>query len=95
MSRTLIWLALVATAVYAQGITSVSPAGPDMLANVPVMYFGVKACGEYVIWLTYEDGRMRRIDKDHSPKDMQGFLKTLEDSKIPGDVVVIRCSENL
>ena len=86
-------LTLVATAVYAQGITSVSPAGPDM--NVPVMYFGVKACGEYVIWLTYEDGRMRRIDKDHSPKDMQGFLKTLEGSKIPADVVVIRCSENL
>jgi hypothetical protein len=88
-------LSLIASVSYAQGIAGLSPAEPDMMAQVPVMYFGVRACGEYVIWLTYEDGRMRRIDKDHSPKDMHQFLKTLEDAKIPGDVVVIRCSDSL
>lgn len=89
------WLALVSAVVCAQGISNVSPAGPDMMDQVPVMYFGVRACGEYVIWLTYEDGHMRRIDKDHALKNMPAFLKTLEDAKIPGDVAVIRCSENL
>jgi hypothetical protein len=90
-----IWLTLISTVGFAQGIEAVKPASADMMDQVPVMYFGVKACGEYVIWLTYEDGAMRLIDKDHEPKDMKGFMKTLEDAHIPGDVVTVRCSENL
>jgi hypothetical protein len=74
------------------GVAAVSPAGPDMFNSVPVMFFGVHTCGQYVIWLTYANGNMRRIDPQHKPLDMKQFMKTLEDSKIPGDVVTVACT---
>lgn len=74
-------------------IPNLSAAGPSAFEHgaKPIMYFGVKACGEYVIWLVFDDD-IRRIDKDHQPKDMAGFMKDLEMSKIPGDVTEITCT---
>jgi hypothetical protein len=96
MIKWILAMALCAGISTAQSPTlSIEPAGPDMMNQVPVLYFGVRACGSYVIWLMYDDGHMRRVDKDHSPKDIEGFIKVLQDSKIPSDTVVVRCSENL
>jgi hypothetical protein len=74
-------------------IPNLSPAGPSAFEHgaIPILYFGVKSCGEYVIWLVFEND-IRRIDKDHAPKDMASFMKDLEGSKIPGDVKEIACT---
>jgi hypothetical protein len=75
-------------------VAAVTPAGPDMFSPAsPVMYFGVHVCGAYVIWLSYEDGKMRRIDPVHKPLDMKEFMTSLENSKIPGDVISLPCTE--
>ena len=86
-------LALTASIAGAQSpIPNLDSAGPnDFVNQKPLLYFGVKSCGEYVIWLVFEND-IRCIDKDHSPKDMTEFMRSLEKSHIPGDVAIIACT---
>lgn len=59
----------------------------------PVMWIGVKACGEYVVWLVFPD-HISVVDKSHRPKDFKEFLKALEMSKIPSDERTIDCTSS-
>jgi hypothetical protein len=69
-------------------------AGPEDFATFkPVLWIGVKAGGEYVVWLVFDD-HISVIDKDHRPKDWKGFLHDLEASKIPSDERVIACTSS-
>jgi hypothetical protein len=76
-------------------INNVQPIGPgDFKAGMPfspTMWIGVKACGEYVIWLVF-DGHISVVDQTHHPKDMKEFMHALENSHIPHDERMISCT---
>jgi len=72
-------------------IPGVQPVVPGDMSHNPVMWIGVKACGDYVVWLVFDD-HISVVDKTHRPKDFKEFLKALEQSKIPSDERVIACT---
>lgn len=63
-----------------------APAGTAL--EPPQGSFGVKLCGEIVVWVFLKDGKVIRMDKDHHPatkEDTQKFLEWLDSG--PSDVV--------
>jgi hypothetical protein len=58
-------------------IVGLDMAGPAMAKGTPTMWFGVKSCSVYVIFLVMDDGRMWQIDEAHHPLDMDAFLKSI------------------
>ena len=72
-------------------IPNAAPAGPNDFGDTPVMWLGVKSCGEYVVWLVFPE-HISVVDAKHHPKDLAAFMYSLEHSKIPSDFRVIPCT---
>jgi hypothetical protein len=78
-------------------IPNAQAAGPGDFGpgTSPIMWLGVRACGQYVIWLVFPE-HIAVVDQTHHPKDMKEFMNALENSHIPHDERVIACtSESL
>jgi hypothetical protein len=71
------------------GAPSVTPGAPNAIEGQPAMYFGVKSCGKTVMWVLLTNGHFFRVDEEHSPPDMNAFMKQL--SSVKGDIVEIPC----
>jgi hypothetical protein len=67
----------------------VTPGPPKMIEGQPAMYFGVKSCGKTVMWVLLANGHFFRIDEQHSPPDMNAFIKQL--AGVKGDIVELAC----
>ncbi len=74
-------------------IVGLDMAGPAMAKGTPAMWFGVKSCSVYVIFLVMDDGRMWQIDEVHHPLDMEGFMKSI--AGLHHQLKVIPCSSTL
>ena len=72
------------------GDTPVTPGAPRAIDGQPAMYFGVKSCGKTVMWVLLTNGHFFRVDEQHSPPDMQAFMKQL--AGVKGDIVEISCA---
>ena len=66
-------------------------ADPVLPAKVPapVFWVGARMCHEVVIWVTLDDGNVRRADKDHLPSNLKAFFAALKD--VPHDVYEFPC----
>ena len=71
------------------GDTPVTPGPPNAIEGQPAMYFGVKSCGKTVMWVLLTNGHFFRIDDEHSPPDLNAFMKQL--AGVNGDIVEISC----
>lgn len=58
-------------------IVGLDMAGPEMAKGTPAIWFGVKSCSVYVIFLIMDDGRMWQVDEEHHPTDMGAFMKSI------------------
>jgi hypothetical protein len=74
-------------------IVGLDMAGPAMAKGMPAMWFGVKSCSVYVIFLVMDDGRMWQIDEVHHPLDMEGFMKSI--AGLHHQLKIIPCSSTL
>ncbi len=74
-------------------IVGLDAAGPAMAKGTPAMWFGVKSCSQYVIFLVMDDGHMWQVDEDHHPTDMDAFLKSI--AGLRHQLKVIPCAETL
>jgi hypothetical protein len=74
-------------------IVGLDMAGPAMAKGTPTMWFGVKSCSVYVIFLVMDDGRMWQIDEAHHPLDMDAFIKSI--SALHHQLKVIPCAATL
>ncbi len=75
------------------GIVGLDMAGPAMAKGTPAMWFGVKSCSVYVIFLVMDDGRMWQIDEVHHPLDMDAFMKSI--AGLHHQLKVIPCAATL
>jgi len=74
-------------------IVGLDMAGPAMAKGTPTMWFGVKSCSVYVIFLVMDDGRMWQIDEVHHPLDMDAFMKSI--AGLHHQLKVIPCAATL
>ncbi len=74
-------------------IVGLDMAGPEMAKGTPAMWFGVKSCSVYVIFLVMDDGRMWQIDESHHPLDMDAFMKSI--AGLRHQLKVIPCAATL
>jgi hypothetical protein len=74
-------------------IVGLDMAGPAMAKGTPAMWFGVKSCSVYVIFLVMDDGRMWQIDEDHHPIDMEAFMKSI--AGLRHQLKVVPCAATL
>src|ERR1700730_13871301 len=71
------------------GAPPVTSGPPKAIEGQPAMYFGVKSCGKTVMWVLLANGHFFRIDEQHSPPDMNAFIKQL--AGVKGDIVEMPC----
>jgi len=74
-------------------IVGLEMAGPAMAKGTPAIWFGVKSCSVYVIFLVMDDGHMWQIDESHHPIDMEGFMKSI--AGLRHQLKVIPCAASL
>ena len=74
-------------------IVGLEMAGPAMAQGTPAMWFGVKSCSTYVIFLVMDDGHIWQIDDDHHPIDMEAFIKSI--GGLRHQLKVIPCAATL
>jgi hypothetical protein len=74
-------------------IVGLHMAGPAMAKGTPAMWFGVKSCSIYVLFLVMDDGHMWQIDESHHPVDMEAFMKSI--AGLRHQLKVIPCTATL
>jgi len=74
-------------------VVGLDMAGPAMAKGTPEMWFGVKSCSVYVIFLVMDDGHMWQIDEAHHPLDMDAFMKSI--AGLRHQLKVIPCAATL
>jgi len=76
------------------GLDMAGPAtAPAMAKGTPAIWFGVKSCSVYVIFLVMDDGHMWQIDESHHPADMEAFMKSI--AGLRHQLKIIPCAATL
>ncbi len=78
---------------HAEEPKEVSPAQPVR----PVIVWGVRGCGQEIIWIALSNGEVRRYDADHKPKPPithDDFLAWIAQADTT-DIVPLKCGVSL
>jgi hypothetical protein len=84
--------ALLVCAMLPKAHAADPPAAPERKITVPRLVLGVEFCGQEILWVLNQDGKVRRFDKQHTPPPNEmAIFRAWIDAAEQSDVQVLPC----